>query len=438
MQTTFAAVFAGLMLAATASEAADTKHTIQYQYWNENGSPSSLAEEPTAGGFFTDFEQTTATDWLTRLGIDAYGLVDVGFTWNPDNPRDRSNGTLLYNDRSNEAQMNALYAVIERVIEPDACEWKLGGRIDTVFGTAGRFLGVPGLELHSDLSPRWNSDSRRFYHFALPQFYLEANVPVGEGISVKAGRFFSPLGFEIASVDDFLLRPYSFGTMESFAEPYTHTGLLAATEVTPGVQITAGITRGLDNFEDNNNDLSFVGRIRISSPDDRTRFTAGVHTGDEDPAGQQNVTVCVFTLTHQLTDRLTYRLQHDVGFADDFAINSGFGTDDAEWYGLSQILACRFSNTVSGLVRFEWYRDDDHATILSLMQGIPHDLIEGGTYYSLTGGLQITLAENVVLRPELRWDWADVSAPLFGIQGPFDNLSDQNQFTAAADLLIAF
>ena len=66
------------------------------------------------------------------LGFEFYGYLDQGVTLNPDSPRDRTNGPVLSNYRSNDYQMNGLYMVGERKIDPKSCHAQLGGRIEAV------------------------------------------------------------------------------------------------------------------------------------------------------------------------------------------------------------------------------------------------------------------------------------------------------------------
>lgn len=375
---------------------------------------------------------------LKNSGFELLGLVDQGFTWNPDSPSDRLNGPLLYNDRANEYQLNLLYASLSRPVDRGSFDWDIGGTIDLVFGTAGRFLQVPGLELETDFTDRWNSEDRRFYKFAMPQLYAELLVPCGDGIVVRAGRFYSVLGFPLEDAEDFLLAPYSFGVVESFAVPFTHTGITVEASFCEGIDILAGLTRGVDNWTDNNDDLGFLGRVRWTSHDKETTAAVAIHTADEDPLGESNITIVSVSLQHRLNECLTYRLLHVVGVADDFAPNSLGGFDDAQWYGISQQLQIELTESVQASVRGEWYRDDDHLTYFSSQFGVPHDLVRGGDYYSLTFGLQWFARDNVILRPEIRWDWSDTEAPLLGISGVFDDLSDQNQFTAALGVSVLF
>ena len=86
-----------------------------------------------------------------------YGWLAQGFTINPDDPNDRFNGPLTFNDRSNEYQLNQLYFAFENIVDRCGCDWDLGGRVDLLYGTDYFFTQAAGLETHSDGTPKWNS-----------------------------------------------------------------------------------------------------------------------------------------------------------------------------------------------------------------------------------------------------------------------------------------
>ena len=429
-------IFCSLMLALSLPLGTQADETVA----TEPPGNDSLQSGAVTTSFLSDesWLLTAPLSLADQTGVEFSGLIDQGFTWNPDSPLDRANGPLLYNDRANEYQLNLLYGSLSRSVDRESADWDIGGTVDLAFGTAARFLRVPGLELESDFTDKWSSEDRRFYKLAMPQLYAELLVPIGDGVVVRAGRFYSVLGFPLESPEEFILAPYSFGVMESFAVPFTHTGITADTSLGNGFEVLAGFTRGVDNWVDNNDDLGFLGRIRWTGFDERTTAAVAVHSADEDDSGESNITIVSVSLRHQINDQLTYRLLHVVGTADDFAPNSLGGFDDAEWYGISQQLQIALSDTLQASIRGEWYRDDDHLTYLSTQFGVPHDLAEGGDYYSLTCGLQWFAMENVVVRPEVRWDWSNTAAPLLGITGVFDDLTDQNQFTAALGISVLF
>mgnify|MGYP001575547381 CR=1 FL=1 len=90
-------------------------------------------------------------------------------------------------------------------------------------------------------------------------------------------------------------------------------------------------------------------------------------------------------------------------------------------------------------VREQPYEDDNLRVIPigagPAAVGLPGGFAEGGTFSSLTVGLNYKPFENVRIRPELRWDWTDFN---LGPLSAFDDASDNNQFTAAFDVILSF
>ena len=84
-----------------------------------------------------------------------------------------------------------------------------------MFGTDAIFTqayGVPSFDVNTALNPlnRSNWDLRpaqqlmttAFTTIALPQAYLEAYVPVGNGLNLKVGHFYTPIGYETVPAPD--------------------------------------------------------------------------------------------------------------------------------------------------------------------------------------------------------------------------------------------
>ena len=60
---------------------------------------------------------------------------------------------------------------------------------------------------------------------------------------------------------------------------------------------------------------------------------------------------------------------------------------------------------------------------------VPGDL--AGNYYELALGANWTPSSNLVVRPELRWDWSDGT-----VAQPYDDFTKDSQFIAAVDAII--
>ncbi len=122
-------------------------------------------------------------------GIAWEGWLDQGATLNTLSPRDRINGPVTFNNRSNDYQLNQLYGRLKRDVDTESDCWDLGGRIDFLYGTDSIYTEARGLETFDDFSPKWNAQQ---LGAALPQCYMEAYCPWGDGLDMKLGHYYAP------------------------------------------------------------------------------------------------------------------------------------------------------------------------------------------------------------------------------------------------------
>jgi hypothetical protein len=156
--------------------------------------------------------------------------------------------------------------------------------------------------------------------------------------------------------------------------------------------------------------------------------------GPQDPAGQDHLYDYALVLKQQLTEKLLYVAQHNLGGAETAA--GGYGM----WYGLDQYLIYTINPKLSVGTRVEWFRDQDGtrvAGIGNLNDGWTGKAGFAGTFSELTTGLNWRPCANLVVRPELRWDWYGGTTNVDG-QLPFGDGLHSSQFTFATDLVFTF
>lgn len=371
------------------------------------------------------------------------GWIDQGFTGNFQKPSNNFNLPVTFNDRSNEYQMNQLYLYLERSVNVGGDEFDWGFRADLLYGTDYFYTTAIGLETRSNGAPHWNSGNgpRRsggntfsMYGLALPQLYAEFYLPWLSGISIKAGHFYTPIGYEKVTAPDNFFYSHSY-TMQ-YGEPFTHTGFLVSAPLNDQVQLLAGMTRGWDTWENPNNDLGLLAGIGWTSADEATDINLVMTTGDENAAPNvgANRTLISFVLSHDISDCLTYVFQSDFGIQDNGQINNQFQVVPAKWYSIAQYLYYDVSETFAWGARFEWFRDEDFSRVVQL---IP-PFATGGNYFELTVGANWKPHPCVTVRPELRFDWSDTASPFFNVQGPYRNFQSDYQVLLGGDVIIRF
>ncbi len=361
------------------------------------------------------------------------GWSAQGITLNPDSPADRFNSPQTFNDRSNEFQLNQLYLFMERATDTEANFIDFGGRVDLLYGTDWRFTSATGLEVRQDGTQRWNQ-SNRFYGLAMPQLYGE--VAIGD-LSVKLGHFYTIIGYEVVTAPDNFF--YSRSYTQQYGEPFTHTGALGTYALSDSVSVSGGIIRGWDTWEDPdiNDNFGWLGGITMTG--DVATLAWAMVWSDETvaagPGGAQDRYMQSVVGTVALLDNLNYIAQCDVGHQNQAG---GIGTADAEWYGFNQYLLMTLNDTWSAGLRAEWFRDDDGFRVGSL--AAPQGSGRGGfagDFYGITGGLNWRPHSNLVIRPEMRWDWYDGAVGNGGLR-PYDDGSDNSQFTTAIDAILTY
>ena len=265
---------------------------------------------------------------------------------------------------------------------------------------------------------------------AIPQAYLEVVAPVGTGLRVKAGHFYTIIGNEtVMAPDNFF---YSHTYMMQYGEPFTQTGFLASYEPTDSLSISAGavtgsLTGGWDGaFDTNLNEWGFLGGFTWSS--EGTSFSANAtHGSQANKPGDWNLYSLV--LHHDFSDRLHFTLQHDYGWA-----GNAVGDKTAEWYGLAPYLDYDLEDDLAIGIRGEWFRDDEGFRVMSRSRIAEHPAaggragllpisamsangdLTGNTYYAITDGLNWKPKPWVTVRPNVRYDWVD-GVNMFGCSG---------------------
>ncbi|MCL2117106.1 MAG: porin [Planctomycetaceae bacterium] len=372
------------------------------------------------------------------------GWLDQGFTYNTDKPRSRTNGPLKFNDRSNEYQLNQIYLSMGRSVANSGCSWDVGGRVDLLYGSDYLWTSAIGLETHttyasglssedpSALPSQWNSNdgpraggTASRFGLAMPQLYAEMYIPVHCGLNIKAGHFYSIMGYEsVMSPQNFF---YSHSYTMMYGQPMTHTGILFSQRLTHRLTGIFGVTRGWDTWEDPNGKLSYLAGFRWNSWDRRTEFSWVAASGNETVTdkfgGTGNSTKDAIrshysmVLSHQLTPRLKLVAQHDLGYEKYAAYESIDYIPqfvNGHWYSVSGYAFYQLTEKLTFGIRGEWFRDVNSGRIYrdypirTVDNRTTTQLTDGSDYSQVTVGLNWKPYNCLVIRPEARWDWSGV------------------------------
>jgi hypothetical protein len=333
--------------------------------------------------------------------------------------------------------LNELNGFAERVANQEAGEWDWGGRIDYMFGTDAPLTQAFGTQ-NWDFG--WNSSSfggQPLYGSAIPQAYVDAAYG---NFKLRAGHFYTPIGYEtVPAVSNFF---YSHSYVHSFGEPFTNTGVLASQKLGERTTVYGGWVNGWDGGFENPTDASmFLGGLSFKFNECTNiawYFTWGYNgNGDNLATSPAQIPTAnffgpitplrgdmfenSFVLTHKITSRWTYVFQAD--YADNYNLPVG----EHLWYGIDQYLFYQVSKCWGFGGRFEWFRDDDGVRV------VPGN---AGNYYEMATGVNWKPHANVMVRPELRYDW--YQGAVTAGNNPFNNGNSTSQLSGGCDVIFTF
>jgi hypothetical protein len=399
-----------------------------------------------------------------QSGFELGGWINSGITYNANNPSDGFNGTVTFADRASEFQLNQFYLFLQRPVVSHGKDWDIGGRFDFLFGTDAIYAQAFGVSAFDENTGAptdrgtWDLNlcckSTRTYGIALPQAYLEAYVPVGNGLNIKAGHFYTPLGYETVPAPDnfFYTRAYILNS----GEPFTHTGLMVNYSVNQNWSVisaatTGSTTGGWDGvFDKQLDNWGALGALLWSSDDKRSSATLGGtygRTATNDPWLMYSI-----VLQHRITPRTHMVIHHTHGWAEN--INLPQGIKNAQWYSINTHLTYDLLPDLSIGIRGERFTDRDGWRVFSPYRilsalnnrgesfagNIPF-ISAPADYYAVTLGMNWKPAkrmkinwkpaQKVNIRPNIRYDRADGIETAFR---PFDGRKDQFLFSLDATI----
>ena len=416
----------------------------------------------------TNAHANNLTNFFKDSGLKIGGWINAGATYNPSNPANGYNGSVTFADRANRFQLNQFNLFIQRTVITEGKAFDIGGRFDFMFGTDAIYtqaFGIPSSDVNSGQPMnRGNWDlnlccsSTRTYGIALPQAYVEAYIPVGNGLNLKAGHFYSPTGYETVPAPDnfFYTHAYTFNN----GEPFTHVGLVGNYAVNKnwslmGGAITGSATGGWDGtFDKQLGNWGGLGGITWTSDDMRSSINvtgtySETSTRSNKPWGMYNV-----VLQHRITPKTHLVLHHVHGYAGGVLLNGS--PKNAEWYSINTHLYYDLLNDLSIGIRGEWFRDRDGFRVFSPFRVLAATDSTGSSfagnfaptaapadYYEVTLGMNWKPArrlkidwkpmQKLNIRPNIRYDRADGINQSYR---PFDNRKDQ--FLFSLDEMIPF
>lgn len=345
---------------------------------------------------------------FSSLGLKLSGWIAQSYTFNPHRPDNRLNLFRVFDERSNDYRMNQFSLILEKPLaEAKDMDW--GFKVQAIYGADSRFI-------HSlDLPEADSPFNKHTVQVDPTQFYSLFRLPLGEGLTVKMGKYVTTLGYEVIDAPGNPL--YSHSYLFGYAIPFTHTGVQFDYQAADFLSLYYGLVRGWDVVTtDLNSGFSHMFGLGVR-PAQEVNLLLNIITGPETESENNYRTVVDMVATWQPLEKWSFALNADLGH------ERLPDTKGSLWWGVAGYATYRFSPRLAATVRAEYFRDDTQTRISGTK-----DLTE------LTLGLElhpIKGFKNLRFRPELRWDHA--------VSGrPFDGGSKKDQLTLAGDVIFIF
>jgi hypothetical protein len=364
-------------------------------------------------------DQAGVAGTLDEYGINVGGWIEGSWTYNFGDPANHYNITRGFDLEDQDPTLNQLSVFVERSITASSDNFDLGGRMEWMWGGDARFIHANGLFDYDGFND--GPDEQ----FDLVQLYMTANLPVGNGIMVKGGKFVTPFGVE--TINPLESPFYSHSVMFNYGRPWTLTGVEATYAIDSNWSVTGGVVRGWDQaLEDNNDMVSFLAQLGYTS--EKLDFIASVLTGPEQFNNDSKYRALVnAALVWRENEKLTLKAEASYGWEPDVpfqGFNNTIVQNDCIWWGATGYVSYKVCDYATLNGRIEYFDDKDGSRRLGT------EVTEATIGMTIRPWVNDTYGSGLILRPELRWDYATDLI--------FDGGDDHNQFTFAMDVIYAF
>lgn len=343
--------------------------------------------------------------------ISLSGFVQASYFYNTQDPVDRVSDGYLWNTSHNSFSLNKVKLTLaSKPVERSGETWDSGFRVSMMWGEDASIL---------------NTGGERQGLEAVREAYIDLNVPIGEGLIVKAGHLISLLNFE--SGDGGAVNPnFSQGYQWFFTGNGPATGVQADYQFTDWLNVKARVQNGLyAGAVDNNEAKTMLGSIGLT-PDDKTWINILGFGGEE--SATLTVSGASILAGRKFGQKLNTGLELDY-----FNFESADGNDSVLW-SIGGWVWYDFTSKFGAAVRAEYLDDREGAGLKGInLPGRPGSAIlspdPDGSITSVALTFNIKPVPSVRIQPELRYDRTSY-------QGGFDG--EEDRFIIGAGVTYSF
>jgi hypothetical protein len=270
----------------------------------------------------------------------------------------------------------------------------------------------------------------------LPEAYAAYLLPIGAGLTVKAGKWATLIGYEGYETPKNLNFSRSF--LYTLGTPYTNTGLLLTYPVTGWLSVTAGLTNGWDNSDNNNGYLRPIGAL-VVTPSDTLSLSVNWLVGPEQNCSQMrgndvnNRWIVDTSVVYTGLPRTTLALNFDVAGEENDPALVALGArrnTNSNWGGVAAYAAYDWTKSFRTALRAEYFDDADGVRTGILTPGRRLNL------YEVTATAEYKIWRGLVTRLEYRHD--EANRRVFSLQNHGTTPTSRAQDTLTVDLYYRF
>ena len=383
---------------------------------------------------------------ISDAGVNIYGWIEAGYTYNHRHHGD--DGPIVpgpfNHEVGNHFMLNQLDLRFERQVDPTKLD--VGGMVEVMYGTDAGFIHSSGLGFNGNdptddgvPADRIPDKFQANYQFDVTQAYVDVNLPVGNGLKIRIGKFVTLLSNE--TIDPrgnlFYSHSYLFNAVN-----FTDTGVLAFYKFNDQWSAIAGVTRGWDmSLEDTNGAVDATGQVAWT-PNKQWSVLLNWNVGPQNRADTSHYrTVIDPIVSWQVTDQLKLAVEglyeYDGGMNGDATTGVSHAYGDV--WGAALYASYMLNEYVTLNGRFEKFHSySDSVGALAAVPLNPDGSVSNTNVYSSTIGATITplpkdpIGKNLSIRPEIRYDWSEDHIFTAGT-GAF-----KDQLTFGADVIFKF
>ncbi len=330
------------------------------------------ADEPAAAA--------PAPKWYEEISVN--GLASVSYSYNLNRPASGTNQYRVFDFDDNSFKLDVFDLVVQKAVSKPG---EVGFRVDAAAGAS-----IPRITAASGLFR--DPATGKAQDFDLQQAFVTWIAPVGSGLRLDAGKFFTTAGYEYVDrfdgFNDNATRSFLFG----YAEPFTHTGLKASYSFSDAVSANVLLVNGWDDVKDNNTSKTLGAGVTLT-PSPKASFTVNYMYGPEQAGNDaDNRGLLDLVATLKPTDTVT------VGFNLDWGTEERLAADGktAGWWGAAGYLKLGVTPAFALAFRGEYFDDPD---------GVRTGTVQKLKEVTLTPELRVS--SHLVLHCDLRVDFSD-------------------------------